>query len=170
MAATLRVVCEGSVSKTFWYPGVARAVVLGDAALAVMSKHRQGMFSDEAGGLLFATVAPDAIHIVEATAPSGRDRRGSSYFEVDLPQAQAVIDERFTHGLHYVGEWHTHPSERADPSPRDKTTIASAFTKSQHNLEALVMVIVGRRSGRNGLWVGLCNQNGLLKLCERDGG
>lgn len=155
------------MSRSFWYPGLARSVVIGEAALSVMRRHRQGFLSDESGGLLFATITSSAIHVVEATSPSGSDRRGSSYFEVDLRHAQAVINERFQHGLHYVGEWHTHPVDRPMPSTRDTSTMASAFAKSQHSLEALLMVIVGRRVNAHGLWVGLCNHRGVLQLCER---
>lgn len=155
------------MSRLFWYPGLARTVVIGDAALSVMRKHRQGVFSDESGGLLFATITPTSIHVVEATSPGKDDRRGGTYFEIDLRQAQSIINERFQHGLHYVGEWHTHPVNRPAPSTRDTSTMASAFTKSQHSLEALLMVIAGRRLDTDGLWVGLCNHRGVLQLCER---
>jgi integrative and conjugative element protein (TIGR02256 family) len=154
------------MSRAFWHPGLSRRVVIGDAVLSVMRRHRQWPFFNEAGGLLFATIGQDAIHIVEATTPTRRDGCGSDYFEIDLNCAQSTIDERFQHGLHYVGEWHTHPVSRPVPSAKDRTTIASAFAKSKHGLQALILVIVGRRFDGEGLWVSLHNAKGSLRLCE----
>lgn len=154
------------MSRTFWHPGLSRRVMIGDAPLDVMKRHRQWPFLSEAGGLLFAALAPAAVHIVEATGPSRRDSRGSAFFEIDLQTAQSTIDERFQHGLHYVGEWHTHPEFKPAPSTRDTKTASSAFRKSKHNLQALLLVIVGRRFEADGLWVGLCNNKGVLRLCE----
>ena len=157
----------GSVMpRAFWHPGLSRRVVIGDAALSVMRRHRQWPFFNEAGGLLFATIGQDAIHIVEATIPNRKDGRGSNYFEIDLNGAQSTIDERFQHGLHYVGEWHTHPVGHPSPSARDRTTMTSAFAKSKHGLQALLLIIVGRRLDGGGLWVSLHNAKGSLRLCE----
>ena len=154
--------------RVFWHPGLTRSVVIGEAAITTMYQNRQGFLHDEAGGLLFATISPQSLHIVEATTPRPKDRRGGSFFEVDLASAQATINERHQHGLHYVGEWHTHPEYLPQPSDRDRKTIASAHVKSKHQLEALLMIIVGRKFAGKGLWVGLHNAKGSLRLCESD--
>ena len=56
------------------------------------------------------------------------------------------IDEMHKAGLHFVGDWHTHPEEIPTPSSSDIRTIKEAVAKSKHHLHGFVLIIVG--SGR----------------------
>ena len=46
-------------------------------------------------------------------------------------------------GLHYVGDWHTHPDPVPLPSMTDLHSISECLIRSRHELNAFVMVIVG---------------------------
>lgn len=114
--------------------------------------------------MLFARISPAAILIVEATEPRRSDRRWRFGFWPCTKTQQQIIDARFKTGLHFVGEWHTHPELHPLPSSLDFTSMEKCFLGSKHELKALVMVIVGTASPPSGLWVSLHNQNGYRRL------
>ena len=78
----------------------------------------------EAGGQLFARFREDTIDVVEATGPRRSDRRSRYNYEPDRQAEQREIDERFSLGLHFVGDWHTHPEDYPRPSAVDLRSTA----------------------------------------------
>lgn len=118
------------------------------------ARHRQLRFwHHEAGGQLFARIDGQRIVVSEATAPRPTDRRGRFFFEPDRAGEQAEIDVMFTRGLHYVGDWHTHPERSPTPSGRDHATMSSRVRLSRHRLAGFVFVIVGQLPPPEGLTV-----------------
>jgi integrative and conjugative element protein (TIGR02256 family) len=140
-------------------------VVLGSQVLETIVRHRQlrdGL--PEAGGMLFAQISVSEVSIVEATEPQISDRRSRfSFWPCTLAQ-QRSINTKFKAGLHFVGEWHTHPEPRPHPSGLDFDSMEQCFLKSRHELKALVMVILGTDPIPNGLWVSLHNGRGCQPL------
>ena len=111
------------------------------------------LWAREAGGQLFARVDGGAINIVEATGPRPTDRRSRYNYVPDRRAEQREIDERFLLGLHFVGDWHTHPQDIPRPSGVDLVSTADGVRKSRHSLNAFVMAIVGREAFPTGLYV-----------------
>jgi integrative and conjugative element protein (TIGR02256 family) len=109
----------------------------------------------EAGGQLFARVEVGQINVVEATGPRRSDRRSRTSYEPDRIAEQQEINERFPLGLHFIGDWHTHPEEGPQPSSIDVRSTADDVRKSHHCLNAFVLVIVGRGELPGGLHVSL---------------
>lgn len=145
--------------------GRKQKVILSGKALATMNQYRQLRECDpEAGGMLFARISQDAILIEEATEPRRNDRRWRFGFWPCTKTQQQVIDARFRAGLHFVGEWHTHPEPHPHPSNLDFTSMEKCFLDSRHELKALVMVILGTAPLPSGLWVSLHNQKGRHRL------
>ena len=172
MAAQQRLSCMRTAcimnARTFWYPGLPYTVTLSAASVDLILRYRQrGWFSSEAGGLLFAKLSPREVSILEATPPQKRDRRSGSSFQLHLPSAQALIDDRFATNMHYVGEWHTHPQRHPKPSKLDYKTMASVFEKSNHQLNALIFLIAGTGNDAMGLWCGAHRNGQTLELARR---
>lgn len=125
-------------------------------ALVTIARFRQATHSaPEAGGMLFATIESDLVRIVRATAPSANDRRSRFAFIPALGNQQRTIDKQFRSGLHFVGEWHTHPEPRPTPSAVDLRSMAHCFRESRHQLASLVMIIMGTEPTCDGLWISL---------------
>ncbi len=125
-----------------------------DAVESHLLKHRQlKLWNREAGGQLFATFDGPSVVIREATGPRKRDRRGRWHYIPDRDAENAEIAERHQRGLHYVGDWNTHPQDVPSPSNRDLDSIRDCVKKSQHNLEGFILVIVGRLDPPAGLHV-----------------
>lgn len=54
-------------------------------------------------------------------------------------------------GLHFIGDWHTHPEEVPRPSLQDIKTTADCYKQSEHQLLGFLMVIVGTKEFPEGL-------------------
>ena len=126
----------------------AQHLVIAASVLNHFSKFQQheDERSLEAGGQLCATLADDEVRISVATGPRSVDRRSRYLYLPDRRREQMEIDELHKRGLHFVGDWHTHPELIPTPSPADIRTIKEAVAKSKHHLRGFVLIIVG--SGR----------------------
>lgn len=121
----------------------------------VLSSNRQRSFlAKEIGGQLFARFEQDAVMVEMATVTSGRSRRTRFGFWPDREAERKDITLLFMKGLHYVGDWHSHPENIPSPSSTDLRKALEIFTQSQHELRTMLMVIVGRSPLPKGLFVG----------------
>jgi len=112
--------------------------------LSFLHKHRQPTwFANERAGQLFGLIDGCDVRIVEATGPRRGDRADHVSYNIDRVSAQREIDERYAVGLHYLGDWHTHPQRRPKPSGRDESSMQLLFASSRHDLECIIMLIVG---------------------------
>ena len=133
-----------------------QTLVLTDTVLAHFRKHRQvRRWNREAGGQLFARFDAPEIRIEVATGPRSTDKRGRTYYHPDRRAERKEIMSQHRRGFHYVGDWHTHPSRRPDPSWTDVSNIRACFLFSRHKLAAFVMIIVGTATPPEGLRVSL---------------
>jgi len=67
-------------------------------------------------------------------------------------------------GLHFVGDWHTHPEAIPTPSSSDIRTITEAVAKSRHHLFGFLMIVVGSGDFPTGLHVSLNTASSHLRL------
>lgn len=122
--------------------------------LNVFDTHRQkGYFSKEAGGQLFAKIDKDVWQVQAATGPKPSDRRGRFHFWPDRRAEQNEIDEYFSSGLEYVGDWHTHPEKVPTPSHSDIRSIENVVRESTFYTPGLLLCIVGLAPFPSGLHV-----------------
>lgn len=145
--------------------GSVQKIVFSDEVLTHFSTHRQLQFwQREAGGQLFASLSGTTINIVKATGPRKPDWRSRFFYFAHRPSEQGEIHQLFKEGLHYVGDWHTHPEKIPKPSLMDIKTYFETFSMSKHDLAGMVFVIVGQESAPLGLYIGICNGLVLTQL------
>lgn len=121
-----------------------QSLVFSRSSLKQFEKFRQTTSGlPEAGGQLFAKIAGNQIRIQQATSPRPSDERGRMHFVPDRFAEQADIAQMHKNGLHYVGDWHTHPDTFPVPSITDIQSIRECVVKSRHELNGFIMVIVG---------------------------
>jgi integrative and conjugative element protein (TIGR02256 family) len=143
----------------------SQVLLLSEAVLEHFHRHRQRRAKEpEAGGQLFAELKPSEIAIVEATGPRPTDRRGRTTYNPDRRAEQREIDQFHLRGLHYVGDWHTHPCEIPVPSRTDINSIVDTATRSTHDLNGLVLIIVGTAPFPRGLRVSVYSDSAELVL------
>lgn len=140
-------------------------LILRDQVLAHFGRHRQlKPYSVESGGQLFSRLASDIIEVERATGPRWSDRRGRRLFVPNRRAERKEIRRMYRTGLHFVGDWHSHPQSRPVPSARDIDSIRSEFELSEHELEFLVLVIVGTALPPEGLYVCSIGPSGIREL------
>lgn len=157
--------------KSIFYdlPEQAGRIEFTPEALEVFEEYKQtGWLSKEAGGQLFAVFEDSLIRIVEATPPRPTDKRSRCGFVPDRKAEIADIDERFKRGLHFMGDWHTHPQKVPEPSWRDKRSMREMVSLSSFEVVGFLMVIVGKAGFPTGLHVSFYTKKGesTLKLTE----
>jgi integrative and conjugative element protein (TIGR02256 family) len=137
------------------------AVYFDDEVLAHFEKHKQNAcWKREAGGQLFARISPEHWEITRATGPRRGDYRRRFRFLPRREDEQAEINALFQTGLHYVGDWHTHPEAEPTPSPMDANSMEDLVRQSKHELPGFLLVIVGTVDSPSGLWVSLHSRSG----------
>lgn len=145
--------------------GGRQRIVLGEAVLAHLDRHRQSRPGDtEAGGQLFARFVGNNVLVDVATGPRPTDGRGRFRFLPNRPAERREIGRMHRAGLHYVGDWHTHPETHPTPSGTDIRSMTDMFRRSRHDLAAFVMVIVGTAMPPAGLFVGLATAADVIRL------
>lgn len=131
----------------------------------VLSKYGQAKAtSKEAGGMLFARFADGLISVEHVTTPSLFDFRSRFAFRPSLAHQRDVILKLFSKGLHFIGEWHTHPHEQPQPSQQDIDTARECLVESKHELNAFVVVVLGMNASVSSAWVGIVNDEEVRRL------
>ena len=129
-----------------------------------LDKHAQRTWnSREAGGQLFATIKDLNWTIIRATGPHTNDVRSRFGFLLRRHEAQVEINLFFKEGLHYVGDWHTHPETTPKPSQQDCRSMQNLVSKSQYELPGLLMLIVGNSGVANDWWLSVHTLKGKSK-------
>lgn len=155
------------LSLCYQLPGASHTLVFTEEVSEHFRRHRQRwLWCSEAGGQLFARLSSSRVEVCKATGPYLSDRRGRYSFRPDRGKEHFDIEQCFVQGLHYVGDWHTHPQKYPDPSAEDLASIADSFKKSKHELIGFVLVIVGISCPPEGLWVGWHNGSSSIRLVE----
>lgn len=141
------------------------AITLFEPILATFDRFRQlSPRAKEAGGQLFARFEGADTILLEATPPNWLDRRSRNGFSPNRWMQQREIRNRHARGLHFVGDWHTHPEPIPHPSHDDIYSMIDCFGHSLHDLRAFVLVIVGTEPAPEGLYVALLNGNAVKKM------
>lgn len=140
------------------------SLVFSNEVLEHFKSQKQRLFQNERGGILFARFDDSVTRVCLAQGPFKSDLMKAFQFRANKKRAQKDIDNKFEQGLHYIGEWHTHPQKTPLPSSDDKAAIVDCFNKSTHELENLILVIVGQNDFPQGLWVGVSNGQSISEL------
>ncbi|WP_426434063.1 Mov34/MPN/PAD-1 family protein [Bradyrhizobium genosp. P] len=148
-----------------------QALIFTNPVVETFSKHRQLRFwQREAGGQLFGRFHASRIEVVEATGPRRTDRRTRTSYVPDRRAEQREIDDRFGLGLHFLGDWHTHPERIPLPSNPDVTSLDDTVRRSAHAMLAFVLVVVGQLPAPEGLHVSLFRGDGFPHVLRPVGG
>lgn len=141
-------------------------LVFTPAVLEHFEKHQQlRWWQREAGGQLFARLALPDILVEEATGPRPSDWRARHSYRPNRRAEQREIASQHVRGLHFIGDWHTHPEAVPTPSAQDVASMHDLVTKSVHSFNGFVLVIIGTSPLPDGLCVSIFNGSDALSLC-----
>ena len=126
-----------------------------DALLEIkLRESRNAKLPNETGGVLIGSfdMARRTIYVIDATeAPP--DSQGSPHGflrgSVGLQHRVERIQEKTSGMLGYIGEWHSHPSGRIDPSAQDQKVVRWVHETLDGEGQVGVVGIVGSRNRFN---------------------
>lgn len=146
-------------------PDASQSLIFEANALQILIDGRQiGEKEKETGGMLLARISESEVRIVEATKAEKRASISRTLFKPSLSRKRKIVQEAFEAGLHFVGEWHTHPERDPTPSSIDINSMKDSFRRSRHELNRFIMVIVGNRKEKLSLSITLHSENGIDSL------
>lgn len=139
---------------------------ISDKVISHMISFKQDSFlKKESGGQLFGSFVDNVIKVFEATGPNKKDKRSMFSFWPHRPTEQIEIHKKYTEsGLHFVGDWHTHPENIPNPSSGDVASIKRMAEESKYDLVGIFMLILGRKEIPEGLYVGFYTSGVLYRL------
>lgn len=142
----------------------SQRLVLSTGVVKHLQKHRQ-MTGPEVGGQLFGSLTDGGtITVVLATGPRQQDSKNRFLFVPSRVHEKREIKAQFSVGLHFFGDWHTHPEPEPSPSTLDLESMKNCFAKSRHEHKSFIMIIVGYGDSKDWLWVSLHNEHSFIRL------
>lgn len=106
----------------------------------------------ETGGILVGRYDEEGTvaHVVEATPPPRDSQRGRTWFARGVLGLRELLARRWAarERVHYIGEWHFHPSDVVVPSAVDLSQMRRIAVADEYRCPEPILVIVGRRAGR----------------------
>lgn len=121
------------------------SVYFSENAINQLHQYKQIGDTNEAGGFLFGKICSGVVTVLSVSFPSRADKRSRFGFSWDKREANKTIQKNFKNGLHYLGDWHTHPCSKPAPSWDDTQAIRSTFLNSEHQLNYFIMLILGTK-------------------------
>jgi integrative and conjugative element protein (TIGR02256 family) len=132
--------------------GYTQRVRLEPDVLSHVCRHRQtSARATEAGGQLFGTLDEYLVRVVCATGPYAGDERSRYRYRSNSAAAQRAVEAQSIAGRLYLGEWHTHAEDHPSASSLDSDAMTRVIASSTLNSNSLLMLIVGRAVGFDGL-------------------
>lgn len=130
-------------------------LTISDEAVEYINYHIQINLKTEIGGQLFCNFHEHGITIQKATV-SEAENKSKHRFKSKLSSDQEQIYEMFSHGFHYIGDWHSHFEDNPSPSITDINTFKSIYSKSTKNLNYMIFSIISANIPDK-WWIGLIN-------------
>jgi integrative and conjugative element protein (TIGR02256 family) len=131
--------------------------------MLIFDAYRSKRRKTEAGGVLLGRVYESEIVIEVATAPTAADRAGAFFFDRSTRVSQEHVNQAWSASggeQIYLGEWHSHPAELAEPSSRDRAMILSNLRDAKMEIDFLLLIVIGWMVD----WVGIAKHRSLRQL------
>jgi proteasome lid subunit RPN8/RPN11 len=105
----------------------------------------------ETGGILIGRYSSRGwiADVVEATPKPKGSRSGWFWFQRSSTGLATLLEERWRNGLHYLGEWHSHPGGQPVPSGLDIRAMRAIACDGSYCCPAPILVILG---SANSIW------------------
>lgn len=164
---------NSSGSAVFLVPGSTQRVVLSPEVIQTMTAYTQTEHTQpEAGGQLFGRLLNGDIMVCRATTPRSADQRTRFSFFPNRNRENREIKRFFKLGLHFLGDWHSHPEPVPKPSALDIQSIQDCFRESKHSHNSFLLLIVGTEFSPDKIWLsqhnGVSSNRLMFQSCQSD--
>ena len=123
----------------------------------------------ETGGVLIGRYSDDnrLAVVVEATDPPSGSSATAVSFERSATGLAESLTEYWNKGLHYVGEWHYHPTGRPQPSMRDRKQMIQISDDPAYDCPVPILVVVGEARSEKAIQVWVTYEGQPVRLLEQ---
>jgi integrative and conjugative element protein (TIGR02256 family) len=141
-----------------------KQIFITDSVLNIFYEFRQpDKRQGERGGVLLGQVTEDEHRILvsRASIPGNQDKASRFSFYRDRKMAQQIVEYEFhnSDGKNtYLGEWHTHPTNKASPSSQDVSMIADQLSNNHMKVGFILLFVLARENFFN-CYSRLCHKN-----------
>lgn len=97
----------------------------------------------ETGGMIFGTYFDNRAVIGEITGPPKDSIHETHGFERGTEGTQELIDKNYAQGMRWIGDWHSHPNNSANPSSIDNAQMIDFSNDESVNCPEPILIIVG---------------------------
>ena len=144
---------------------IGLSITFTNECIDALMRNRRDNRKPECGGMLFSNPSIDNVIIASSISlPTRFDLSGRFFFKPNKTASQKEIDNKFSQGLTYIGDWHTHPETRPSPSSKDIKTIKSVYKESTHNLNYFLIAIIGTSEKFENNYFALTDGKDIFKL------
>jgi integrative and conjugative element protein (TIGR02256 family) len=131
--------------------------------------HELAELKRENGGIVLGQYSESRqqVLVCRASAPGPLDQAMNNSFRRNRKAAQQIVEYEFYNSSGrntYLGEWHTHPTDRAAPSPGDLHMIRQQFASNDVRIGFLLLFVVARLE----LFVGLLDGGSVVSVTVSD--
>lgn len=100
---------------------------------------------NETGGILIGHYSDTGkLAIVQEASSSPEDSlHGRATFQRGKKGLKELLNERWSLGMYYLGEWHFHPGGSPEPSSPDIKAMNAIAADASYNCKAPVLIIAG---------------------------
>ncbi|EIE1264025.1 Mov34/MPN/PAD-1 family protein [Vibrio parahaemolyticus] len=124
------------------FVGAGITLTIQTSACQKFLRYQQPLGRNEAGGMLFGSINGSAVNVEDISTPSILDKRSPIGFRWHRESANETIIKFSKKGLHYLGDWHSHPQSKPEPSHSDIESIRSTYNDSVHELNYFILFIL----------------------------
>lgn len=150
--------------KIYKIPNSEQYIKISEKVVNKLNKFKQLDNQNETGGLLFAEFKLPDIYITDISLPYKKDIRKPFLFIPNKKHQKKMIKIKYKKGLHFVGEWHTHKQKLPKPSKLDINSMLDSFSKSNHELNYFIMLILGNSTDFNNSWISIHNSKSYIRI------
>ncbi|WP_226580036.1 Mov34/MPN/PAD-1 family protein [Acuticoccus sediminis] len=127
------------------------SVWVSPAAIDVMWHNAVKSRRYETGGILIGSYGADGldIDVVEATPKPKGSLSGWLWFQRGKTGLSELLEDRWRLGLHYLGEWHYHPSAAPTPSGPDIEAMQKIAGDDAYRCRNPLLIILGGSPRKN---------------------
>lgn len=145
------------------------AVLLSDQAIAVIKREMGKAGRFETGGILIGKYSSSLqrAEVIEATGPGKRSilrrfsfKRGVSGLQAQLVKANIV-------GKYYLGEWHSHPHAKPDPSSQDLIQMRNISMDPAYSCPEPILLIAGGQAAEPKISIHIVTKENTVLLKEK---
>ncbi len=125
----------------------------------------------ETGGIIIGYYSVDLkkVIITDFTLPPDDSKLGSTWFVRGIKGLKKLLSNKWKVDEYYLGEWHFHPNNYANPSYQDRKQLLEISNDTRFACSEPIMLIVCKNLLGYDIGVNMCFDGRIIALYKEEG-